>query len=39
MTLLRISLIKDANDAYDLGLLAKGKDRPSLSGIYDLTLA
>ncbi|HEY0579416.1 MAG TPA: ABC transporter substrate-binding protein [Candidatus Nitrosocosmicus sp.] len=35
---IKISLVKDANDAYDLGLLAKGKDRPSLSGIYDLTL-
>jgi NitT/TauT family transport system substrate-binding protein len=35
---IKISLIKDANDAYDLGLLAKGKDRPSLSDIYDLTL-
>jgi NitT/TauT family transport system substrate-binding protein len=35
---IKISLIKDANDAYDLGLLAKGKERPSLSVIYDLTL-
>ena len=35
---IKISLLKDANDASDLGLLAKGTDRPSLSGIYDLTL-
>ena len=32
------SLFKDANDQYDLGLLAKGQARPDLSGIYDLTL-
>jgi NitT/TauT family transport system substrate-binding protein len=35
---IRISLFQSANDAYDLGFLAKGKDRPDLSGIYDLTL-
>ncbi|MER5176349.1 MAG: hypothetical protein ABJB76_09920 [Candidatus Nitrosocosmicus sp.] len=35
---IKISLFKDANDAYDLGLLAKGKERPNLSNIYDLTL-
>ena len=32
------SLFKSANDAYDLGFLAKGKARPNLVGIYDLTL-
>lgn len=32
------SLFKSANDAYDLGFLAKGKERPNLEGIYDLTL-
>src|SRR6476646_3248395 len=33
------SLLKLANDAYDLGFLAKGKkQQPDLSGIYDLTL-
>jgi NitT/TauT family transport system substrate-binding protein len=32
------SLFKSANDAYDLGFLAKGKARPNLHGIYDLTL-
>src|SRR5918995_240277 len=31
------SLFKSANDAYDLGFLAKGKARPNLDGIYDLT--
>jgi NitT/TauT family transport system substrate-binding protein len=31
------SLFKSANDAYDLGFLAKGKARPDLEGIYDLT--
>jgi NitT/TauT family transport system substrate-binding protein len=35
---IRLSLFQSANDAYDLGFLAKGKDRPDLSGIYDLTL-
>jgi NitT/TauT family transport system substrate-binding protein len=32
------SLFKSANDAYDLGFLAKGKARPNLEGIYDLTV-
>ena len=32
------SLFKSANYAYDLGFLAKGKARPNLNGIYDLTL-
>jgi NitT/TauT family transport system substrate-binding protein len=32
------SFFKDANDQYDLGLLAKGQARPDLSSIYDLTL-
>jgi NitT/TauT family transport system substrate-binding protein len=32
------SLFRSANDAYDLGFLAKGKARPNLEGIYDLTL-
>ncbi|MGA8738288.1 MAG: ABC transporter substrate-binding protein [Nitrososphaeraceae archaeon] len=32
------SMLKSANDAYDLGFLAKGKARPNLDGIYDLTL-
>jgi NitT/TauT family transport system substrate-binding protein len=35
---IKVSLFKDANDAYDLGLLAKGKPRPDLSNIYDLTI-
>ena len=35
---IKLSLFQSANDAYDLGFLAKGKDRPDLSGIYDLTL-
>jgi NitT/TauT family transport system substrate-binding protein len=34
---IKLSLIKDANDAYDLGLIEKGKERPNLSNIYDLT--
>ena len=38
MIQLSLSLFQSANDAYDLGFLAKGKDRPDLSGIYDLTL-
>jgi sulfonate transport system substrate-binding protein len=33
---IRESLFKSANDAYDLGFLAKGKERPNLEGIYDL---
>jgi NitT/TauT family transport system substrate-binding protein len=32
------SLFKSANDAYDLGFLAKGEPRPNLDGIYDLVL-
>jgi NitT/TauT family transport system substrate-binding protein len=32
------SLFKSANDAYNLGFLAKGKERPNLEGIYDLTV-
>jgi NitT/TauT family transport system substrate-binding protein len=32
------SLFKSANDAYDLGFLAKGEARPKLEGIYDLKL-
>jgi NitT/TauT family transport system substrate-binding protein len=32
------SLFKSANDAYDLGFLAKGEARPNLNGIYDLVL-
>ncbi len=35
---IRLSLFQSANDAYDLGFLAKGKARPDLTGIYDLTL-
>jgi NitT/TauT family transport system substrate-binding protein len=35
---IKLSLFQSANDAYDLGFLAKGKDRPDLTGIYDLTL-
>ena len=35
---IKVSLFKDANDAYDLGLLAKGKSRPDLTNIYDLTV-
>jgi NitT/TauT family transport system substrate-binding protein len=35
---IKLSLIKDANDAYDLGLLQKGKERPNLTNIYDLTV-
>lgn len=32
------SLFQSANDAYDLGFLAKGEERPDVTGIYDLTL-
>jgi NitT/TauT family transport system substrate-binding protein len=35
---IKISLFQSANDAYDLGFLAKGEERPDLTGIYDLTL-
>jgi len=35
---IKLSLFQSANDAYDLGYLAKGQERPNLSGIYDLAL-
>jgi NitT/TauT family transport system substrate-binding protein len=35
---LKLSLYKSANDAYDLGFIEKGKERPNLSGIYDTTI-
>ena len=35
---LKLSLFRSANNAYDVGLLAQGKPRPDLSGIFDLTL-
>jgi len=35
---IKLSLFQSANDAYDLGCLAKGQERPNLSGIYDLAL-
>ncbi|HKR72471.1 MAG TPA: ABC transporter substrate-binding protein [Candidatus Nitrosocosmicus sp.] len=35
---LKSTLYKSANDAYDLGFIEKGKDRPNLSGIYDTTI-
>jgi NitT/TauT family transport system substrate-binding protein len=35
---IKTSLFQSANDAYDLGFLAKGEERPDLTGIYDLTL-
>jgi NitT/TauT family transport system substrate-binding protein len=35
---IKSSLLKSANDAYDLGFLAKGKARSNLGDIYDLTL-
>ncbi len=35
---IKLSLFQSANDAYDLGFLAKGEERPDLTGIYDLTL-
>src|SRR5215216_2537603 len=34
---LKISLFRSANNAYDVGLLAKGKPRPELTEIFDLT--
>src|ERR687884_430387 len=34
---LKLSLFQSANNAYDLGFLAKGKPRPDLLGIFDLT--
>ena len=35
---LKLSLFQSANNAYDLGFLAKGKPHPDLSRIFDLTL-
>lgn len=35
---IKSSLLQSANSAYDLGFLAKGKERPNLSGLYDLTI-
>ena len=35
---LKLSLFQGANSAYDLGFLAKGKPRPDVSGIYNLTI-
>jgi NitT/TauT family transport system substrate-binding protein len=35
---LKLSLFQSGNNAYNLGLLAKGKARPDLSGIFDLTI-
>ena len=35
---LKLTLFRSANSAYDLGFLAKGKARPDLSGIFDLTI-
>ena len=35
---LKLSLFQEANNAYDIGYLAKGKQRPDLSGIYELTI-
>jgi NitT/TauT family transport system substrate-binding protein len=35
---MKSSLFRLANDAYDLGFLENGKERPNLSGIYDLTI-
>jgi NitT/TauT family transport system substrate-binding protein len=35
---LKLSLYQSANNAYNLGLLAKGKPHPDLSGIFDLTI-
>jgi NitT/TauT family transport system substrate-binding protein len=35
---IKLSLFQSANDAYDLGFLAKSQERPNLSGIYDLAL-
>jgi NitT/TauT family transport system substrate-binding protein len=35
---LKLTLYKSANDAYDLGFIEKGKERPNLSGIYDTTI-
>ena len=35
---IKSSLFQSANNAYDLGFLAKGKERPNLSGLYDLRI-
>ncbi len=35
---LKLSFFQAANNAYDIGFLAKGKPKPDLSGIYDLTI-
>lgn len=35
---LKIALFRSANNAYDLGFLARGKSRPDLSGLFDLTI-
>ena len=35
---IKLSVFQSANNAYNLGLLAKGKPRPDLSGIFDLTI-
>jgi NitT/TauT family transport system substrate-binding protein len=35
---LKISLFQSANSANDLGFVAKGKPRPDLSGLFDLTV-
>lgn len=35
---IKLSLFQSANNAYNLGLLAKGKPHPNLSGIFDLTI-
>jgi NitT/TauT family transport system substrate-binding protein len=35
---LKLSLLQSAKYAYDLGFLANGKERPDLSGIFDLTI-
>ena len=35
---IKLSLFQSANNAYNLGLLAKGKPHPDLSGIFDLTI-
>ena len=35
---LKLTLYKSANDAYDLGFIEKGKERPNLSGIYDTAI-
>jgi NitT/TauT family transport system substrate-binding protein len=34
---LKLSLFKSADNAYDVGLLAKGEPRPVMTGIFDIT--